>query len=122
MKLAGKADIVIIAAALLLLAVLYAVFSGGGSHRFAVIEHDGKTLRVDMDALSEPERYTFECGDGMVIVVVSPEGAWFESSPCPDGICVAAGRLDSPGDTAVCLPCRVSLHIEGGDAPDGYTG
>lgn len=87
-----------------------------------VIEQDGEELyRIDFTARTETETLTV---NGTVIEV-GPAGAAFVSSPCPDQVCVEAGLCDRVGETAVCLPQRVSIRIvgDGGDgAVDAMTG
>lgn len=85
----------------------------------AVIEQDGKTLhRIAFASLSETE--TLSVGD--TVIEVGPEGARFVTSPCPDQVCVRAGLCSRAGDTAVCLPQRVSIRITGDGGADAMTG
>ena len=45
------------------------------------------------------------------------------SADCPDGLCVGMGWSSSPAKPIVCLPNRVTIIIEGGDAgPDAAAG
>ncbi|MDR1664988.1 MAG: NusG domain II-containing protein [Clostridiales bacterium] len=44
--------------------------------------------------------------------------AAFIASDCPDKICVRTGFLSRAGQTAVCLPNKVSLRIVGAGEPD----
>ncbi|MGN0479339.1 MAG: NusG domain II-containing protein [Hominenteromicrobium sp.] len=85
----------------------------------AIIEQNGTELcRVTLSGLSEPERVE---ANGTVIEL-SREGARFVSSPCPDQVCVEAGLLTRAGESAVCLPQRVSIRITGGTGADSVTG
>ena len=66
-----------------------------------------------------------EASNDGTVIEVGPAGAAFVSSPCPDQVCVEAGLCDRVGETAVCLPQRVSIRIvgDGGDgAVDAMTG
>ena len=84
-----------------------------------VIEQDGTALyRISFASRTEPEQIEI---NGTVIEV-SREGARFVSSPCPDQVCVKAGLLTRAGETAVCLPQRVSVRITGGAGTDAVTG
>ena len=57
------------------------------------------------------------------VIELDKDGAHFVSSPCPDRICVNKGIIKRAGDSAVCLPQRVSVRIEGGDSEiDSVTG
>jgi hypothetical protein len=42
----------------------------------------------------------------------------FTESDCPDKVCIQSGFLSKPGQSAACLPNRVSLRVSGeaGDA------
>ena len=36
------------------------------------------------------------------------------ASTCPDQECVQTGQLTRAGESAICLPARVTLRLEGG--------
>lgn len=55
-------------------------------------------------------------GQPDVVIAVRGGTAAFEHSDCPDQICVKTGALSLPGQSAACLPNRVTLRILG-DAP-----
>ena len=38
----------------------------------------------------------------------------FESSDCPDQICVRSGKLSRAGESAGCLPAVVVIKVESG--------
>ena len=46
-----------------------------------------------------------------IIFEIKDNTAAFISSDCPDKICVNTGRLSYSGQSAACLPNRVSIHI-----------
>ena len=52
---------------------------------------------------------------------LSPRGARVADSGCPDKTCVRAGILTQAGQSAVCLPGRVVLRLEGAGAADAET-
>ena len=82
----------------------------------AVIEQDGEVYRRVVLADLKLEV------NGAVIEL-DKDGAHFVSSPCPDKICVNKGIIKRAGESAVCLPQRVSVRIEGGDSEiDSVTG
>lgn len=86
----------------------------------AVIEQDGEVYRrVVLADLKEP--LTLEVNGA--VIELDKDGAHFVSSPCPDKICVNKGIIKRAGESAVCLPQRVSVRIEGGDSEiDSVTG
>ena len=46
-------------------------------------------------------------------MVVSGGEAYVAQSPCPDGRCMAMGRISAQGRSIVCLPMEVSVVLEG---------
>ena len=44
----------------------------------------------------------------------APQGAAVTASTCPDQVCVQTGQLTRAGESAICLPARVTLRLEGG--------
>lgn len=90
----------------------------------AVVERDGETLlRQDLAALSAPWEVELPGADGhRVTVMLAPEGAWVARADCPDQVCVRTGKVTRAGESAVCLPARITLRLEGpGDAADAVT-
>lgn len=112
-------ECILILALLALAAALYlwSLLRPAGST--AIVEQNGTELyRVSLSTLAEPA--TLEL-DG-VVIEISREGARFVSSPCLDQVCVEAGLLTRAGESAVCLPERVSLRITGENGMDSITG
>lgn len=96
---------------------LWSLLRSAGST--VIIEQNGTELRrVSFSALTEPE--TVQLGE--VVIEVNPDGARFVSSPCPDQICVGSGTVCRAGESAVCLPERVSLRVTGENGTDSTTG
>ncbi|MDR2526091.1 MAG: NusG domain II-containing protein [Oscillospiraceae bacterium] len=55
-----------------------------------------------------------------VVVEIAQGRARVRTAPCPDQLCVHTGWLTHSGETAVCLPQRVSVELVGGKtAVDG---
>ena len=119
-----KGDIIIGAVVIVLAAVLY--FSGilrpEGEGAKAVVTVDGKvygeynlhneeTVKVD---LKEDGYNTFVISDGKVDML---------EADCRDGICVDHTPISLDGETIICLPHKVVIEIEGGEASaiDGAT-
>ncbi len=77
----------------------------------------GETLELGRDTvLWIPVR------SGTVEVRIQGGRARIAASPCPSGYCVRTGWIDSPGQTAVCMPEGVFLEVtEGGAAPDAVS-
>ena len=91
----------------------YALFSHKGGEAVLTTPEGERMLR-----LSEDATLSIEGKNGIPVVIRVENGAvWFESSGCPDQICVHSGRLTRTGDTAACLPAGVLLRVtEGGKA------
>ncbi|HIZ20827.1 MAG TPA: NusG domain II-containing protein [Firmicutes bacterium] len=63
-------------------------------------------------SLSQDEVVEIDGSGGIHVVIRVQDGAvWFESSGCPDQICVHSGRLSRTGDTAACLPAGVVVLV-----------
>lgn len=104
---------------LILAAGLYLGMQLAPAGSTVILEQDGTELRrVTLNTLREPE--TVQVGE--VFLEFSREGARFVSSPCPDQVCVHAGRISRTGESAVCLPERISLRVIGGTGTDAVTG
>lgn len=55
-------------------------------------------------------------GEYPLTVTVQSGQVWVTQSSCPGGDCQAQGVISRPGQSIVCLPGRVAIHIRG-DAP-----
>jgi hypothetical protein len=107
-------DVAAIALSLAVVAVFSIAAYGGGDAGQVVVDASGTRYRFPI-ATDRVERFpgprgdtTIEIRDGTVRVV---------DSPCPDRICVAAGPISRTGQFIACLPNRVSVTLEGQDAP-----
>lgn len=121
-SLLRRYDLILIGA-LLLLAAAFLLPSEKSGSLTAVVEQNGAVIRrIDLSRVARPERLELP-GDYHVVLLVEPDAVSFESSDCPDQICVRTGRLTKPGQTAVCLPAKISVRIIGAEKEyDGYTG
>ena len=87
----------------------------------AVLEREGRTLLTqELSLLSGTQTHTVQGAGGIQLTVeLSPKGARVASSTCPDQVCVHTGLLTRAGESAICLPARATLRLEGGgDAID----
>ncbi len=106
----------------LLCAFVFLIFARLPKGTVAVVEKNGKELlRRELSQLTGPEETEIQGENGIWLeLAFYPDGAAVLSSQCPDKICVGHGKLTKAGETAVCLPARVSLRLEGPGA-DGVT-
>ena len=106
-----EALVLVLVLAAVLAIYIYAKTRPNGAE--AVIERDGEVYkRVKLANLTEP--MTVEVNGA--VIELDKDGAHFVSSPCPDKICVNKGVIKRAGESAVCLPQRVSVRIVGGES------
>lgn len=92
------------------------------SSGIAIVEKDGKEVqRIDLGKQTS-ERIIDIGGEMHIKLKVEPGAISFYKSDCPDKICIRTGKLTKPGQTAVCLPGKVSVHIvsSSGNASGSY--
>ena len=85
------------------------------------IERDGQVYQEISLSCVEGEMVVSVPGEISVKILVTNEYACFLESGCPDQICVRSGKLTRAGETAVCLPAKVSLRMMGSGGADGVT-
>lgn len=102
-------------AAVLAAAVWLALSRSGPEGTRAVVERDGSVvLDRELGGLSEPELVEIDGENGVKLTVeLSKEGARVVEANCPDRTCQRTGLLTRAGESAVCLPGRVVLRLEG---------
>lgn len=109
-----RGDGVVLTLAVLLLVGLYALlWQAEGHGAEAVVMVDGKRwARLDLfhdQDLEAPGPL------GHSHIQVRNGRVRFVDSPCPNKLCVHTGWLSEGGETAICLPNRVSVKIPGND-------
>lgn len=111
-----KGDIILVIAVLIAVVsgmIALRVISSSEGHRVAVIKQGDRIIRkIDLDSLAAPERIKLP-GEYNEFVLVEKGRIRFQEADCPDKVCVDTGWLSEKGDTAVCLPNRAMLIIEG---------
>ncbi|MCL1987829.1 MAG: NusG domain II-containing protein [Firmicutes bacterium] len=112
----AKKDFVLIAA---VLAVGFALMGAwyvynlppATANIYAEITHNSITETV---YLNEDRLFSLDAAPSVVFEIRNGEIA-FVQSDCPDQICVHAGFLSRPGQTAACLPNGLIMFIISGD-------
>lgn len=66
---------------------------------------------INLSEIVEETRYPLLDGD--VIIIAKKDMIRFETSDCPDLVCVNTGWISKPGQIAVCLPNRILIKISG---------
>jgi hypothetical protein len=87
--------------------------TGPDIHSIAVIRHNNEIIReIDLDCVNKP--YTIEIkGTYKNTILVEKGRIRYLESNCPNRICVKTGWLEKPGDTAVCIPNKTMIKIDG---------
>ncbi len=120
-KYFSPVDLLIIAVVLVcVLAGVFRFFAAKNTDGLvAVVKVRGEVAeRIPLDDVEVPYELTVS-GECSVVIEVSPEGVGFVRSECPDSLCVNTGVLRYAGQSAVCLPGRVSLTLESAKGTDG---
>lgn len=114
-KLLKKTDLALLLAALLLAGgVLLWRALRPQTRLTAVITVDGVvTETVDLSALEAPREIRPATAPALTILA-EPGAIAVIHAACRDQLCVACGRLTKPGDTAVCLPAKTVVAVQGG--------
>ena len=100
-KFLSPRGMVLCGALLLAAGALYLALSLLPQGTVAVVEQNGQEVaRRELSQLAGPETLS--------------QGAAVTSSTCPDQVCVQTGQLTRAGESAICLPARVTLRLEGG--------
>lgn len=112
-----KKDILLIALALGVAGLLYAVslISGGEAATTVVVTVDGQ--EVLRRPLALEDSYEIRQDDGSVNVIAVEDGAvYMQEANCRDGLCMAQGKMRNAAKTIVCLPHKLVVSLTG-DAP-----
>ena len=89
----------------------------------AVVSQDGRELySIDLTRVETP--YDLSVGGEYPLVIHVEKGAvWVRQASCPDQVCVRTGKLSKSGQSAVCLPAKVTIQVTGSEKEfDAYTG
>ena len=117
-RLFGRRDWPVLLAIALGAAIWLALANTGQRGVTAVAERNGEAVfSRELSGLSEPELVEIDGENGVTLTVeLSREGARVVEANCPDKTCRRTGLLTRAGESAVCLPGRVVLRLEGSGA------
>lgn len=113
-KLSKKTDWIIIGAALFFLLLLFFLMQNRKSAERAVarISVDGATIAtVALDTASDGKLSYEEIPSARF--EIRDHRIRFIEADCPDKLCERTGWISRPGETAICLPNRIVVRIEG---------
>ncbi|MCR5255249.1 MAG: NusG domain II-containing protein [Acetatifactor sp.] len=86
----------------------------------------GKSVTVSVSGkdvisfnLDEDREYMIEGKDGgQNLLIIRGGKAWIEEANCRDGLCINMGKIDSVGQSVICLPNEVVVSIGSGEVTD----
>lgn len=108
-----RADLILVAALLLLAGALYLTLNAN--------RQEGGVVVVRVNGV-ETERHslavdgTFPLNGGTNILVIRDGQAWLSEADCPDLLCVKQGKIHYTGQVITCLPNRLTVTVEGGES------
>lgn len=116
-----KNDVIMIAAIVVIALAAFVGVNLYGEHNTkdarAVVTIDGKEYGSYPLAEDTTVKIELENG-GFNFLVIEDGAASVEEASCPDKICVRHKPIDKTGETLVCLPNKVVVEIENGEAAD----
>lgn len=78
----------------------------------AIVTKDSKVI-YDIILKDIDKSYYLELDDEFnVSLLVESDGVSFVHSDCPDKVCINTGKITENGQSAICLPARVSVKIK----------
>ena len=110
-----KRDLILIGILLLTALILFLLFKDKQRNEpdaVAVVTVDG--TEIARYPLSQDG--TFVLNEGSNTLVIENGEAWVSEANCPDKLCMGFGKISKNGEIIVCLPNRLIVMIEGGEA------
>lgn len=105
-----RADLVVVAFALVLVPWLYIAHWGGSAPGETVRIVDGRGVET-IASLHNARTITINGPLGPSIIEIRDGAARFVTSPCQGKLCIHSGWLRDGGDVTACLPNRISLAV-----------
>ena len=115
-KLFSRRELPLLVAIALAAVIWLALSRAGPGGTRAIVERDGETvLTRELGGLEAPELVAVPGENGVTLTVeLSREGARVLEANCLDKTCQRTGLLIRAGESAVCLPGRIVLRLDGG--------
>ena len=109
-SMVSRGDAVVLILALLLVASLYLLFwqGGGRSNQAMVLVNGENWARLNLDYNQD---LTVPGPLGVSHIQVRDGNVRFVDSPCPTKQCILQGGVNEGGESVVCLPNLVSVHV-----------
>lgn len=71
-------------------------------------------------SLQKPQQFSVQGHIGETRLEIADGRIRFVSAPCRHKVCINTGWVSKAGDTAACLPNRISLNLSGEREVDAY--
>ncbi|MEM1485777.1 NusG domain II-containing protein [Oscillospiraceae bacterium PP1C4] len=113
MKFIKKSDFIVISAIVAVSIVLWLIFHfvfEGQPARAEIYYGSELVETVNLDTGIE-KTFSIPQNEHVVFHLYKDGSIRFETSDCPDKVCIRAGKLVHAGDSAACLPNRIVLKI-----------
>ena len=110
-----KRDLILIGILLLTALILFLLFKDKQRNEpdaVAVVTVDG----TEIARYPLSQNGTFVLNEGSNTLVIENGEAWVSEANCPDKLCMGFGKISKNGEIIVCLPNRLIVMIEGGEA------
>lgn len=118
-KLITKKSIVFFAVILLVAVLILILLVQSPKGESIVIDVNGEKTEIKLAEISDSEDIYVVGADNIELdISVDKDSARIVKSTCRDQVCVRTGEIKKEGESAVCLPARVSLRITGTDKND----
>lgn len=93
---------------------------GGGFKQPAMVEITAE-MGTSLYSIDKNRQIPVKGPLGDSIIVIEDNKAFFKDSPCPDKLCVKAGKIHVSGQWAGCLPNQIFIRIIGETAEKDST-
>jgi hypothetical protein len=113
MKFFKKSDFIIIGVILIVAFTLSIFYRRLNSDKSAIAEiyYNSELIEtVDLNAGID-RTFTIPQDDHVIFHQYKDGSIRFEESDCPDKICIKAGKLSVVGESATCLPNKITLKV-----------
>lgn len=118
----GLVVAIVIAMAVLVAIVFYG--NKGKNGDLTAVVSVGNQVVDSLPLTGGDATYTYSNNGYTLLVAVHDGGVCVQESDCPTQDCVHTGTITRAGQSIVCLPAQIVVHLEGvtSDAPDVIVG
>ena len=113
-----KNDMILAGAVLFTAGVLFLAQKTGKAAGGSVVVWQGQERIASYPLDTDRTETIYGPAGGWNILVIQNGEACLADADCPDRLCVKQGRIARTGQAITCLPHRLSVTIEDGQAPE----